>query len=116
MSVLKLCLKMVGAAPTDWYETPLRLDGSVWMQGPSKQKSVQAGDGLFMQQLAEMLWKMFNETSKAGNSGFDSILCNSDCTRTEIDATATTDLLCYVCNTPGKSVIQANDKTLFDNT
>jgi hypothetical protein len=77
MPKLGLWLQMVGARQTKWFESSLRLEGSVWMIGQAQDKSVAAGDGLFMQQLAERVWKLFDTTRQACKAPADPLEVSS---------------------------------------
>jgi hypothetical protein len=112
MPTLNLWIQMIGNEPTEWKETSVRLEGDIWIIGKLEEKSVDNGDGLFRQQLAERLWKMFDSTRRAsGTPFFDTLITSSEADRGSVQDR---DLLCYVCASQMKSIIKRFDSKAFD--
>lgn len=113
MAAINLYLQMVGTAPTTWFETDVRFKDGQWFEGKTHRRSVATSDGLFLQQLAERLWQMLDETLRSGKSMFDAVTAASNASnhRHEI---GNRDLLCYVCLTRGGSIIRRFDPPAFE--
>jgi hypothetical protein len=104
---------MVGVEPRQWFETIPTIRGGVpFLPVSPTQRSVANGDGLFMQQLAERVWLPFSDTLKRTRS-FNAVVTSS--VTPSAAAIGRTDLLCYVCETRGQSIIRRNDGARFQN-
>ena len=113
MPALNLWLRMVGTEPRRWIETiPTMRNGVQFLPVTPAQKSVDNGDGLFMQQLAERVWQPVADTLKR-TKAFGSVATSS--VTPNAAAVSRTDLLCYVCETRAQSVIGRNDAARLQN-
>lgn len=110
MPTLNLWIQMIGPEPTEWFESSIRLDNGVWMIGMAQKKSLEKGNGLFMQQLAERVWKLFDTTRRTGTTPFDTLITSSEADRGSVKDR---DLLCYVCDSKLRSVINRFDSARF---
>ncbi len=113
MVAINLYLQMIGTPPTQWSETDVRLKDGVWFAGQTRTRSVATQDGLFLQQLAERLWQMFDATLRAGKSIFDAVTAASNASAHKHEI-GNRDLLCYVCLNRGLSIIRSFDLPAFE--
>ena len=121
MPSITLWLKSVGPVPMMWYESTISASGALVVGGTTLKSTEQAspskdGDGLFMQQLAQNLWKLlkpsFDMGRTAGTIIFDSLICASYVAASaKVDDT---DLLCYVCATRNVSLHKQYNTAAFD--
>lgn len=101
MPDLTIHLKMIGTAPTVWYEANIRYEGGVQYVTTTEKT---AGNGVtFLGTLAELLKTMFERTKNAAKTSVTGIKTNIAPTVANV---GTLDLLCYICLYKSDSVIK----------